>query len=191
MAIEKIKLNTLGVIEEDPIEYMNIGQTVVAVHKYIPYEQMLDMIQWCIDYIINDRPFVSAPLKRIIKDFAVLNFYTNFDFSFLTEYHDMADIYAEYDLVYRFDLMAKVKEFVDPGQIDFFNKTLDETLESIMAYRNSAVGIVDALAENAQKDTDRMQKAMDLIGDEEKNKKISQLLKFAEEIKTPQTTQAK
>lgn len=190
MAIEKIKLNTLGIIEEDPIEYLNIGKAVVAVHKHIPYEQMLDMIQWCIDYIINDRPFISAPLKRIIKDFAVLNFYTNFDFNFLMEYHDMADIYAEYDLVYRFDVMPKVKEIVDPGQIDFFEKTLDETLESIMAYRNSAVGIVDALAENAQKDTDRMQKAMDLIGDEEKNKKISQLLKFAEEIKAPQTTQA-
>ncbi len=190
MAIERIKLNTLGAIEEDPIEYMNIGNAVVTVHKYIPYEQMLDMIQWCIDYIINDRPFISAPLKRIIKDFAVLNFYTNFDFSFLTEYHEMADIYAEYDLVYRFGVMAKVKEFIDPRQLDFFENTLDETLESIMAYRNSAVGIVDALAENAQKDSDRMQKAMDLIGDEEKNKKISQLLKFAEEIKAPQTTQA-
>ena len=115
MAIEKIKLNTLGVIEEDPIEYMNIGQAVVTVHKYIPYEQMLDMIQWCIDYIINDRPFISAPLKRIIKDFAILNFYTNFDFSFLTEYETMAQIYAEYDLVYRYEVMAKVKEFIDPG----------------------------------------------------------------------------
>lgn len=183
MAIEKIKLNTLGVIEEDPIEYMNIGQTVVTVHKYIPYEQMLDMIQWCIDYIINDRPFISAPLKKIIKDFAVLNFYTNFDFAFLTEYHEMADIYAEYDLVYRFDVMAKVKEFIDPGQMDFFENTLDETLESIMKYRNSAVGIVDALAENANNDVNAMSGALGLISDEEKNKKIVQLLQFADQLK--------
>lgn len=183
MAIEKIKLNTLGAIEEDPIEYMNIGQTVVAVHKYIPYEQILDMIQWCIDYIINDRPFISAPLKRIIKDFAILNFYTNFDFNFLTEYHEMADIYAEYDLVYRFDVMAKVKEFIDPGQMDFFEHTLDETLESIMKYRNSAVGIVDALAENANNDVDAMSGALGLISDEEKNKKIVQLLQFADQLK--------
>lgn len=184
MAIEKIKLNTLGAIEEDPIEYMNIGQTVVAVHKYIPYERMLDMIQWCIDYIINDRPFISAPLKRIIKDFAILNFYTNFDFNFLTEYHEMADIYAEYDLVYRFDVMAKVKEFIDPGQMDFFDHTLDETLESIMKYRNSAVGIADALAENANKDVEAMQGAINLISDEEQNKKMAQLIKFAETLQT-------
>lgn len=185
MAIEKIKLNTLGVIEEDPIEYVNIGQAVVAVHKYIPYEQMLDMIQWCIDYIINDRPFISAPLKRIIKDFAVLNFYTNFDFSFLTEYETMAQIYAEYDLVYRFDVMTKVKEIVDPGQMDFFEKTLDETLESIIAYRNSAKGIVDALAENAEQDINKMQGAIDLLSDEERNKQLSKMIKFAEELQNP------
>ena len=185
MAIEKIKLNTLGAIEEDPIEYMNIGQTVVAVHKYIPYEKMLDMIQWCIDYIINDRPFISAPLKRIIKDFAILNFYTNFDFNFLTEYHEMADIYAEYDLVYRFDVMVKVKEFIDPGQMDFFENTLDETLESVMKYRNSAVGIVDALAENAQKDTEQMSAALDFMNQGDNGKKIGDLIRFAQEIQTP------
>lgn len=185
MAIEKIKLNTLGVIEEDPIEYLNIGKAVVAVRKHIPYEQMLDMIQWCIDYIINDRPFISAPLKRIIKDFAVLNFYTNFDFNFLTEYETMAQIYAEYDLVYRFDVMSKVKEIVDPGQIDFFEKTLDETLESIIAYRNSAKGIVDALAENAEQDISKMQGAIDLLSDEERNKQLSKMIKFAEELQNP------
>lgn len=187
MAIERIKLNTLGAIEEDPIEYMNIGQTVVAVHKYIPYEQMLDMIQWCIDYIINDRPFISAPLKKIIKDFAILNFYTNFDFSFLTEYHEMADIYAEYDLVYRFDVIDRITSYIDEGQLNFFNKTLDETLESIMKYRNSAVGIVDALAEKAQQDVDKMQGAIDLISDKERNEKIGNLLKFAENLKNSST----
>ena len=185
MAIEKIKLNTLGVIEEDPIEYMNIGQTVVAVHKYIPYEQMLDMIQWCIDYIINDRPFISAPLKRIIKDFAILNFYTNFDFSFLTEYETMAQIYAEYDLVYRYGVMDKVKEFIDPGQLCFFEDTLNETLTSIIAYRNSAAGIVDVLAEAAKTDTDKMQNAINMISDQEQNEKLVKLMKFAEEISTP------
>ena len=185
MAIEKIKLNTLGAIDEDPIEYMNIGQTVVAVHKYIPYEQMLDMIQWCIDYIINDRPFISAPLKRIIKDFAVLNFYTNFDFNFLTEYETMAQIYGEYDLVYRYGVMDKVKEFIDPGQLCFFEDTLDETLTSIIAYRNSAKGIVDALVENAQQDIDKMQGAIDLLSDEEKNKQLSKMIKFAEEMQNP------
>lgn len=183
MAIEKIKVANLGPIEETPIEYVQIGDAVLQVKKYIPYEEMLDMIQWCIDYIINDRPFISAPLKKIIKDLAVLNFFTNIDVSFLTEYHDMKDIYEEYDLVYRHNVIDQIIPKIDEGQMKFFNETLDATLESIMAYRNSAVGIVDALSQNAQQDTNNMETAMNMINDPDQMEKLGKLLKFAGEIK--------
>lgn len=183
MAIERIKLANLGPIEEAPIEYLQIGDAVLQVKKYIPYEEMLDMIQWCIDYIINDRPFISAPLKEIIKNLAILNFFTNIDTSFLTEYHDMKDIYEEYDLVYRHNVIDQIIPKIDEGQMKFFNETLDATLDSIMAYRNSAVGIIDALSQNAQRDTENMESAMSMINDPEQMEKLGKLLKFAGEIK--------
>lgn len=185
MAIEKIKLANLGPIEESPIEYVQIGDAILQVKKYIPYEEMLDMIQWCIDYIINDRPFISEPLKKIIKDLAILHFFTNVDISFLTEYREMKEIYEEYDLVYRHGVMQEVLPKIDEGLLKFFNETLDATLESIMAYRNSAVGIVDALAENAKKDTVDMEKAVAFMNQGDNGEKIMNLLKFAEEIQTP------
>lgn len=178
----KIRLSALGVIEEIAPQYVQIGEAVITVERFIPYEKMLDMVQWCIDYIINDRPFISAPLKRIIKDFAILNFFTNIDFNFLDEYHDMADIYEEYDFVARFGVMEKVKEHISPEYLEFFDKTLDETLESITAYRNSAVGVIDALSANAKNDTAAMEKAMEMVGDEQQMAKIGQLLQFAQEI---------
>lgn len=183
MAIERIKLANLGPIEEAPIEYLQIGDAVLQVKKYIPYEEMLDMIQWCIDYIINDRPFISAPLKEIIKNLAILNFFTNIDTSFLTEYHDMKDIYEEYDLVYRHNVIDQIIPKIDEGQMKFFNETLDATLDSIMAYRNSAVGIIDALSQNAQRDTENMESAMSMINDPDQMEKLGKLLKFAGEIK--------
>ena len=183
MAIERIKLANLGPIEEAPIEYLQIGDAALQVKKYIPYEEMLDMIQWCIDYIINDRPFISEPLKKIIKDFAILNFFTNVDTSFLTEYHDMKDIYEEYDLVYRHNVIDQVISKIDEGQIRFFNETLDATLDSIMTYRNSAVGIIDALSQSAQQDTENMESAMSMINDPDQMEKLGKLLKFAGEIK--------
>lgn len=182
MADNRIKLNSLGVPVESSLQYVQIGEAVITVKHTIPYEQMLEMIQWCIDYIINDRPFISAPLKRIIKDFAVLNFFTNLDFNFMTEYRDMSEIYAEYDLVYQFDVMEKVKQFIDEKQIIFFETTLDETLNSIMDYRNSAMGIVDALSETAKKSGDSIQKAVDLLNEGDNAEKISDLLHFAEQI---------
>lgn len=182
MAENTIKLNSLGLIEEIAPQYVQIGEAVVTVKRSIPYEQMLEMIQWCIDYIINDRPFISAPLKRIIKDFAILNFYTNFDFTFLTEYHSMSDIYGEYDFVVHFGVMEKVLQFIDQNELKFFNETLDETLESIMKYRNSAMGIVDNISEKAKVDGETIQQAMQLFEDEEKAKQLMTIIKTAEKI---------
>ena len=185
MAENKIRLSALGVIDEVAPQYIQIGEAVVTVKRYIPFEEMLEMIQWCIDYIINDRPFISAPLKRIIKDFAILNFFCNIDFNFLTEYHEMSEIYEEYDFIMRFNVMEKVKQFIDPTYLEFFDKTLDETLASIAEYRNSAVGIVDALSAEAANSNKQMEQAMDLLGDKDQTEKIANLLKFAEQIKAP------
>ena len=180
--MDKIKLSAMGIFPKPEEKTIHIGEADVVVLTYIPYEQMLDMIQWCIDYVINDRPFLSAPLKRIMKNFAILKFYTNFDFDFLETYHEMSEIYAEYDYIQRFGLLDQVLPLIDKTQLEFFDKTLDETLESIMAYRNSAVGIVDMLSENARKDTADMQAALDLIGDDENAEKMAALMKLAEEI---------
>lgn len=188
--MDKIKLSAMGIFPKPEEKILHIGEADVQVMTYIPYEQMLDMIQWCIDYIINDRPFLSAPLKRIMKNFAILKFYTNFDFSFLETYHEMSQIYAEYDYIQRFGLLDQVLEVIEPTQIEFFETTLDETLESIMTYRNSAVGIVDALSENAKQEAADMQNALNLIGDEDNASKMANLMKVVEQLSHPDTVEA-
>lgn len=180
--MDKIKLNTMGLYPAVEPIYVDIGAASVAVTPYIPYEEMLNMIQWCIDFVINDRPFLSAPLVRIMKDFAVLKFYTNFDFGFMEEFTEMSEIYGEYDLIQRFGVMEKVHSLIDDKQLTFFNVTLDETLQSIMSYRNSAVGIVDALAENAKANTKDMESAMAILGDDEQSQKLASLINFANVI---------
>ena len=180
--MDKIQLTEFRIAENETIQTV-VNGVAVTVNKTIPYEKVLDAIQWCIDFIINDRPFISAPLKRIVKDFAILKWYTNLDISFMEEFHEMKDIYENYDIADSYGVIEQVKAFIEKKQAAFFDKTLDETLEAIEKYRNSARGIVDTLADSAKDDTSAMQEALDLIGDEEQNKKIVDLLKFAEEIK--------
>lgn len=182
MADNRIKLNSLGVIEEIAPQYVQIGEAVVTVKHRIPYEQMLEMIQWSIDYIINDRPFVSAPLKKIIMDFAVLRYFTNFDFDFMLNYVDMSEIYEEYDLIRHFEVLEKVKQFIDSSQIEFYEKTLEETLTSVIAYRNSAAGIIDLIAENAKADNAAIDKALNFMDDPSQQAKIKGLLDYAAKI---------
>ena len=189
--MDKIKISSMGAPVVPESRYLDIGAASVEVKPIIPYEEVLDMIQWCIDLIINDRPFLSAPLKRIVKDLAVLKFYTNFDLSFLDEFHDMTDIYSEYDLVKSFNVIDAITPLIDADQLKFFNETLDETLVSIVDYRNSAIGVIDTLADNAGDDISKMEGALNLLKDPEENKKLANLIEAAHLEKEPMEEPAK
>lgn len=157
---KKIPLINLGPLQKPEIVELKINDAVIKVKRRIPYEEVLGMIQWCIDFIVGDKPFLSAPIEKIIRDFAILKFYTNIDISFLDNFHELKDIYESYDLAETYDIISKVSAELDVDQIEFFDTTLHKTLESIVVYRNSAKGIIDTIADSARTDTAVMEKAM-------------------------------
>lgn len=183
--MDKIRLSDMGIFPKVMPISMKIGEADVEINPYISYADVLEMIQWCIDYIINGRPFLSAPLVQIVKDFAMLKWYTNFDFTFLDTCTDLKEIYEEYDFVQRFNLIEQVRPKIDPRQLVFFEDTLAKTLDSIIAYRNSAAGIVDALAENAKQDTADMQAAIEMINKDGNAEKMAALMQLAQSIAGP------
>lgn len=175
-------ISAIGVVaQEEPI-YLQIGEATIEVTPHIPFEKLVDAVQWSIDFIVGDKPFVSPLLKKIVSDFAVINFFTSLDAGLDNPYETPAEIYADYDKLMQFDVIANVEAKIDHAQLDFFRSTLDEMLLGIDKYRNSAKGIVDALTLDAQKDINTMQEAMDVIGDDEQNQKITNLLKYAQQI---------
>lgn len=178
----RICVATIGAVaQEEPI-YLQVGEATITLRRRISYEEILNMMQWCIDMIVGEKPFMSAPLNRIVKDFAILNAYTNLDLGISKGYDEMADIYAEYDVIQAFDVMQNVLEKIDRRQVEFFEKTLDETLESILAYRNSAKGIVDALAAEAEADGEKMEKAMSFFNNPEQQAQVKGLIETAKSI---------
>lgn len=178
----RISVAAIGnVAQEEPI-YLQIGEATIELRRRISYEEILNMMQWCIDMIVGEKPFMSAPLTRIVKDFAILNAYTNLDLGVSHAYDEMSDIYAEYDVIQAFDVMPNVLEKIDHRQVEFFEKTLDKTLESILAYRNSAKGIVDALAADAEADGEKMEKAMSLLNSAEQQSQVKAVLEAAKAI---------
>ena len=95
----RIPVSAFGAVaQEEPI-YLQIGEATIELRHRISYEEILNMMQWCIDMIVGERPFMSAPLNRIVKDFAILNAYTNLDMGITHAYTEMSDLYAEYDVI--------------------------------------------------------------------------------------------
>ena len=146
MADNYIKLNQLGNLSFGEIKYLQKGQVVIEVKTHIPYEDIMDLIQLGLNLVIGDRNFISAPLKDIIKTLMIIKGFTNLDISRIEAADCSAqEVYEMYDILESCDLPGDVKNMIDSKQLTFFEKNFDETLVSLMAYQNSAIGILDKI----------------------------------------------
>lgn len=166
---------------EEPI-YIALGNATIEVRRRISYEEILNMMQWCIDMIVGEKPFLSAPLTRIVKDFAILNAFTNLDCGVSKTYEEISDLYADYDFIKAYGILDEILPKLNQEQIKFFERTLDKTMESIIAYRNSAKGIVDALAAEAEEDSNKIERALSLFSSEEQQEQVKRLIETAQKI---------
>lgn len=183
-----IKLVNIGILPKPEIKTIKCGEAEIEVATIIPYEDVFDMIQWCISYIADDRPFISEPIRHLIMDFALLKYYTNLDISFINEEARIVDIYSDYDIIKQSGLVNKVIDIIDKSQYKFFIDSVNKTIQSITEYKNSAVGIVDNLAQNANQDVDTMQRMMDAVQDTEEMNAVGNLIKFAQKIRPQEET---
>lgn len=158
--MDKIKIINLGHLPESAETHHTIGGAEIIVKRRIPYEEMIDAIQFTIDNVVLERPFISAPLEKIVMDFAILKYFTNFDLDFVETCEDIHEIYAAYDFIDAFGVMDIVTADIDDSQLAFFQTTTTITLRRIMEYRNSAKGMVDELARAAALDSAQIEQAL-------------------------------
>lgn len=183
MAIEKVKLVNFGGAPSPKINYLQINDGVCEVKESIPFEQILELIQWVINLTIDDRPFISEPIKKIICDCALLKYYTNIDLTFMdaTDFK-VTEVYEAYDLIFSHEIMEKVRPLIDSKQLDFISSTIDKTLESIVNYRNSAQGIIDVLSLNASSQVENIEKAIQEFEDPSKMQEVHKIMKLVEDL---------
>ena len=158
-----------------------INGVEVTVKETIPYEDVLAAIQWCIDYVIYDKPFISAPLKTIVVRMALLQFWTDIDMSFLETVKQVSEFYEAYDIISKNNIYNEVYNAIDTEQKEFFFANVEETLKSIVDYRNSAQGIVDVLSADAEINANSMQDSLDFLNNDNNAKLIANFINAAKE----------
>lgn len=182
----KVQIINFGALPELEVVAKDIGEATVMIKRRIPYEEVLYAIQWSIGFIMDDRTFISAPLQAIIQDIALLKFYTNIDCSEIeVEGFSSTQLYEWYDILNNFNVPNEVKALINKEQYDFFVKTLNDTLHSLVAYRNSAAGIIDKLAEANGTDKKDLNAALDMLKEGENAEQLASLVKVIENIIPP------
>lgn len=177
MAIEKIKLNTLG-IKDHEIKYVPYGNIVIEVKTSLPYEEIMDLIQWAINYTMGDRTFISEPLKRIMADLAIIKGFTNLDVDRI-EMNDCSasEVYEMYDIV-KSTVLDLIKENIDGEQLKFFNDCFEKTLDSLIIYSNSAAGILEKIQNDKMAQTMQIDAFKDFLENDKDTDRLISIFKM-------------
>lgn len=176
-----VPISVIGEVAlEEPI-YVTFGDATVELRRRVSYVEILDMIQFVVNFAVTDQPILDGALSRMLKDFAIVKFYTNLDVSIGSEGATVEGIYDEYDVLMAYGVIDDIKCKISERQLRFFNETVDETLANIMRFRNSARGVLDSMATDADRNVNSVQAAMNLLNGENADR-IADIINAANNI---------
>lgn len=164
-------LNLDKISYQDKIENKEItydGQTF-NVRSWIPMEDKLALIGNIINASIDDNTFYNPARLHIFYIMNMVKEYTDIDFK------DMNIMYA-YDLLDVSGLWDIIEKYIDENEINFIKQNIKETITNIYAYKNSVLGMIDAMnqkSEDLKVDGEALQK---VIGDPENLTLVKQIL---------------
>lgn len=160
------KISYQDKIENEEITYD--GQTF-NVRSWIPMEDKLALIGNIINASIDDNTFYNPARLHIFYVMNMVKEYTDIDFK------EMNIMYA-YDLLDVSGLWDIIEKYINENEINFIKRNIKETITNIYAYKNSVLGMIDAMnqkSEDLKVDGEALQK---VIGDPENLTLVKQIL---------------
>jgi len=138
----KTSLNKLN-IKKNNVEanIININGIDVEVKQYLSVNEKLDLISWIINQSADDMKFYNVGKLIIFKTIGLLRYYTNINFTD-KQLENTAELF---DLIYSSGLSDNIIGAIPKTEIDFIDKVLIDTVESIYKYQNSVMGILDTV----------------------------------------------
>ena len=143
----KISLNKLNIKKNDvEANIININGVDVEVKQYLPVNEKLDLISWIINQSADDMKFYNVGKLIIFKTIGLLRYYTNINFTD-KQLENAAELF---DLIYTSGLSSNIIGAIPTTEIEFIDKVLMDTVDSIYKYQNSIFGILNAVTTDYQ-----------------------------------------
>lgn len=176
--MDKININSFATISETIPVYVQAGEITYEILPRISTDALLEGIQWAISVIVDDRPFISYPVQKILLDLAMVRTFT----SIAIDDEELLRSGEIYDILNASGVFDQVWRSVAADQMELFEDGITKSLKSIIDYKNSARGIVDALSAQATDSTAAMEKNLAFIADEGNLEQIRGLLAAANKL---------
>ena len=135
--------------ETVPVEW---NDHTIEIKKYLPIQEKLDLITRIVNYSLDDNNFANPMRKKIFFTLEMIYAYTNIEFTdeekdaFLDTY-DKVISSGLWDTVIR-GLDSEEDERYDENDYWQIRNTVNAVINEIYQYKNSALGILQAISED-------------------------------------------
>ena len=174
VSIESLKLNEDTKTEKE----IEINGVKIKVAYRLPLKEVIDGVQTVITLVVDDRGFISAPVKNIINDLMLLQKYSNLDIDVIAATGAPMRVFEMYQLLNEEGIIDEIKAAIDAKQLTFWENSLNDSLEGIINYQNSTRGLLDILRSKQNKENKDFDDLLSTLKQEENQELVGKLLNF-------------
>ena len=146
MATQKIGLTKLGLKKNTNLIPLEWGDQVIQIREYLPIEDKISVIERIVNQSLDDNNFANPARIMINTVLEVIFAYTT-NINFTDKQKE--DRLGLYDLLVSSGLWKAVEnKLAEAGELSIIQITVREVIDEIYKYKNSALGILQAVSED-------------------------------------------
>ena len=138
----KISFSKLGLKVNQDIKNIEYNGQVIEVKQYLPINEKLDLMGRVINLAADENNFANPVKLNVCKALEIIYAYTNIN---ITD-KQKEDTVKMYDLVTSSGLYDAIEKAIPESEIKTLTTGIAEIVSNMYQYKNSALGIMDAIA---------------------------------------------
>lgn len=140
----KIGFSKLSLKRNDSIKEIEWNGQKIEVKQFLPTGDKLDLISRVVNLSTDDNAFYNPCKVEIFEIIETIIAYTNIN---VTD-KQFEDVLKLYDLFVSSGFKDAIYKAIPKEEIDYINKSIFATITEIYRYRDSALGIMQSVAED-------------------------------------------
>ena len=146
MATQKIGLTKLGLKKNTNLIPLEWGDQVIQIREYLPIEDKIGVIERIVNQSLDDNNFAN-PVRIMINTVLEVIFAYTININFTDKQKE--DRLGLYDLLVSSGLWKAIEnKLAEVGELNIIQNTVREVIDEIYKYKNSTLGILQAVSED-------------------------------------------